>query len=218
MKSATDEDGQDYVSGMAGEALAIGLLTVVWIAVVASTQWLAALHDAVPTTVQALILAGVTAGIMLTFLRWSGGHLNPLMTLAMGLAARQNWRPAIAYSAAHIAGALTGVSLMFAFVVDRPDFPLTEGRVIAEFLGALFVVAAMVALRFESAIDAALGVGAAVAMVYWISGGATLVNPAITLAQGAFGIGLNMMQAGPVIAAQFFGALTGYYAARIVWP
>lgn len=213
-----DDESDNTLGGMIGEAVALGAFVAGWIVVVAATQWLAVLHEAVPVTVQALSLAGLTALLMLMFQRWSGGHVNPLMTLAIGLAGLQRWRPAIAYSAAHILGAIGGVALTYAFVIDRPIFPVTDARVIAEFLGAAVVLCVVVALRNEAAIDAALATGAAVALVYWVSGGATLVNPAITLAQGVFGIGLTMAQAGPVIAAQFFGALTGYYAARLVWP
>lgn len=219
MTTATNGDETEfYLTGMIGEALALAALAVLWIVIVAATQWLGALHDAVPVTVQALALTGVTAALMLMFRDWSGGHVNPLMTLAIGLAGLQSWRPAIAYSAAHILGALGGVALLSAYAIDRPIFPVTDARVIAEFLGAAFVLSVVVALRNEAASDAALAAGAAMALVYWVSGGATLVNPAITLAQGVFGIGLTMTQAGPVIAAQFFGAMTGYYAARLVWP
>jgi glycerol uptake facilitator-like aquaporin len=165
-----------------------------------------------------LTLAGVTAFLMLWFRKWSGGHLNPLMTLAVGLAGRQDWRAAIGYSLAHIVGAAGAVALTYAFAFDPGFVEVSQSRVIAEFLGAAVVIGVVVALRNEMAVDASLAAGAAVAIIYFISGGVTLVNPAIALAQGLFGLGLNTMLAGPVIAAQFFGALSGYYAARLFWP
>lgn len=219
MTSISERDTeQNLLSGMIGEGLAIGGLAAGWIFLVASTQWTGAVHQAVPVTLQAAGLVGLTAFLMMTFQPWSGGHVNPLMTMAIGLAGLQHWRAAIAFSAAHIVGALAGVSVMAAFIVDRPVFPMTDERVIAEFLGAAVVMGTIVALRNEAAIDMALATGAVIALVFWVSGGATLVNPAIALAQGIFGIGLNMVQAGPVIAAQFFGGMTGYYLARVFWP
>jgi glycerol uptake facilitator-like aquaporin len=219
MTIATDgEESGNILGGMIGEALAIGGLTAFWVVAVAATNWLSVLHGAVPLVLQALSLAGATAFAMLTFQKWSGGHVNPLMTLSIGLAGLQTWRPAVAYSIAHIAGALAAFALTYAFVIERPVFPVSEARVIAEFLGAAVVVNVIVALRNEVPVDAALGTGAAVALIYWISGGVTLVNPAITLAQGLFGLGLDAVLAGPVIAAQFFGALSGYYLARLLWP
>lgn len=209
---------ESILGGITGEALALGAFAALWIALAAATGWTAVLHESVPVTLQALILAGGTAFLMLMFRDWSGGHLNPLLTFVLGLAGRQRWRTCVSISAAHIAGAFAGLALTYAFATAKPVFPLTEARVIAEFLGAAVVINTVVALRNEAATDAALGTGAAVALIYWISGGQTLVNPALTLAQGAFGLGIDTQQAGPIIAAQFLGAFTGYYLARLIWP
>jgi glycerol uptake facilitator-like aquaporin len=169
-------------------------------------------------TLQALALVGGTALLSYALRDWSGGHVNPLMTFAIGMAGRQHWRPAIAYSIGHIAGAIIGLTLIIAFAPDSPVFPVTDARVIAEFIAAAAVIATAVALRNEAAIDAALGTGAVLAVIYWVSGGQTLANPAITLAQGVFGYGLSLSHAGPIVAAQFLGALSGYNAAKLLWP
>jgi glycerol uptake facilitator-like aquaporin len=218
MGEIAERESESLLAGVTGEALALGAFAALWIALVAATEWTSILHQTVPVTLQALILAGGTAFLMLMFRDWSGGHLNPLMTFVHGLAGRQGWRMSVAISAAHIVGAFVGLALVYAFATAKPVFPLTEARVIAEFLGAAVVINAVVALRNEAAVDAALGTGAAVALIYWISGGATLVNPALTLAQGVFGLGLDTLQAGPIIASQFLGAFTGYYLARLIWP
>jgi glycerol uptake facilitator-like aquaporin len=218
MSDITSSENEGYAFAMAGEALALGAFAAIWIVLVAATGWTAIIHTSIPVTLQALMLAGATAFLMLTFRDMSGGHLNPVMTLATGLAGRQHWRASVGYSIAHIAGALGGIAIGYAFATAQPIFPLTEARVIAEFLGAAVVINAVVALRNEAPVDAALGTGAAVALVYWISGGETLANPALTLAQGLFGLGIDTIQAGPIVAAQLLGGFTGYYVARLLWP
>lgn len=218
MSDIADRQDDGFVFGMAGEALVIGGYVAIWMIVAAATAWTGAIHASIPVTLQALVLAGSTAFCMLMVRDMSGGHLSPIMTFGTSLAGRQPWRASIGYSIAHIIGALGGAGLTFAFATAHPIFPLTEARVIAEFLGAAVVINAVVALRNEAPADAALGTGAAVALVYWISGGATLANPAITLAQGIFGLGIDTVQAGPIVAAQLSGAFSGYYAARILWP
>jgi glycerol uptake facilitator-like aquaporin len=178
---------------------------------------LAPLHAGLPLIAQAIALFFATACLMIACRTASGGHLNPLMTFLYGLEDRLPLGQALAMSSAHLVGALAAMLLAFAYWPEPSANTVNEAHLIGEWLATMLVVSVIVSFRNADLIDAGLAIGAAMAAVYWVSGGTTLVNPAVTLVQGIFGIGLNATQAGPIMAAQFAGALTGLQLARMIW-
>jgi glycerol uptake facilitator-like aquaporin len=217
MALSLPDEQEATLPGMLGEGVAVAAFVVAWIVIVGMTADLTALASWMPLAAQAVILCFLIALLMITARRVSGGHLNPLMTFIYGIDGRLPWGQTLAMSAAHLLGAVAAMLAAIYFLPDAPAGAMNEAHLIGEWLAAILLVNVIVAVRNEELHDAAFCIGATVALIYWLSGGATLVNPAITLMQGIFGLGLNTVQAGPIMAAQFAGALTGLALARLIW-
>lgn len=217
---AGDADTRDEggtLGVMLGEALAISLLIAAWIAVTLASSWLAAIHPIVPLIFQALLLTGATAMAMVSFRPWSGGHVNPLMTFVLALDGHVLWRRAVAISIAHILAACVALTFATAYATPLAVPPMTDLRLIGEWAAGFVLIYVAVVMRNEPPVDAALWIGAVVGVCYALSGGVTMVNPAIALAQSFLDYGVNTTQVGPIMVAQFAGAATGLGVARLIW-
>jgi glycerol uptake facilitator-like aquaporin len=211
------DEAEPTWKGVAIEALGVIGLVVLWVTVQGAFQGMASVNSGLPLLLQTLALFIGTTVLMFLCRPVSGGHLNPLMTLIYGVSNRLPLGQAMAMSAAHLFGALLAMALVFMVLTEKQAGALNAAHLIGEWLAAILVVNVIIAVRNEGVIDASVCIAASMAAIYGLSGGATLVNPAVTLMQGIFGIGLNTTQAGPIMAAQFAGALTGLAVARFIW-
>ncbi|MCX2933987.1 aquaporin family protein [Mycobacterium sp. CVI_P3] len=171
------------------------------------------------------------AVLILLFGPISGAHFNPVVTAADWLLGRRagtgiSARDAAAYTAAQIAGGVTGswlANLMF----DRRIFEIaTKDRITAGHLvGEVVATAGLIALIFALARTgragvSAAGVGAYIGAAYWFTSSTSFANPAVTVGRmfsDTF-TGIAPGSAPGFIAAQIIGALVGLALIATLYP
>jgi arsenate reductase len=157
------------------------------------------------------------ATIILMFGPVSGGHFNPVVSLA---------DRAYAYVPAQVAGCAAGAVLanaMFALpalsvaTTHRASAGHLLGEVVATF-GLLLLILALV--RTERTALAPAAVGAYIGAAYWFTSSTSFANPAITVGRmlsDTFA-GIAPASAPAFIAAQLIGGALAVVAARVLYP
>jgi glycerol uptake facilitator-like aquaporin len=152
--------------------------------------------------------------LILAFAPISGGHFNPVVTLAMALAGDFGWALVPAYLAAQIAGGFAGAATahwMFELPVFSASLHVRHGasQVGSEFVatfGLLCVVWGCTRFRPSAT---AYAVGAYITAAYWFTASTSFANPAVTLARAASNTfaGIRPSDVPAFLAAQLLGAL-----------
>jgi arsenate reductase len=130
--------------------------------------------------------AGLYA-IILMFGPVSGGHFNPVVSLADAAFGGLSWRDAGAYAAAQIAGCMSGAVLanaMFslAAVSISTTHRATAAHALAEVVATLGLLLVILALaRSGRTGTAPAAVGAYIGAAYWFTSSTSFANPAITV-------------------------------------
>ena len=171
------------------------------------------------------------AVLILLFGPVSGAHFNPVVTASDWLLGRQagtgiHGGDAIAYTAAQIAGAITGswlANLMF----DRRIFEIatkeriTTGHLVGEVVATAGLIALIFALaRTGRAALSAAAVGAYIGAAYWFTSSTSFANPAVTIGRifsDTFA-GIAPSSAPGFITAQIIGALVGLAMITTLFP
>jgi arsenate reductase (thioredoxin) len=156
----------------------------------------------------------------------SGGHLNPVVTLADAAFGGMRRRDAFAYIPAQIGGCITGAvlaNLMFGLATvsiaqrERASTGHWLGEVIAT-LGLLLVIFALARSRRTSAAPAA--VGAYIGAAYFFTSSTSFANPAITVGRmfsDTFA-GIAPGSAPGFIFAQLIGGVLGVGLIALLHP
>jgi glycerol uptake facilitator-like aquaporin len=161
-----------------------------------------------------LATGAVLVALILTFGPISGGHFNPVVTLAMAAVSDFGWRRVPAYLVAQFAGGFVGTATAH-WMFGLPAFSASlhvrhgAGQVGSEFVatfGLLYVVLSCARLRPSAA---AYAVGAYIAAAYWFTASTSFANPAVTLARAASNTfaGIRPSDVPAFVAAQVFGAI-----------
>ncbi len=169
--------------------------------------------------------AGLFA-IILMFGPVSGGHFNPVVSLADAAFGGLTWREAGAYTAAQVAGCVSGAVLanvMFSLAAmsisttHRASGAHALAEVVAT-LGLLLVIAALV--RTGRAASAPAAVGAYIGAAYWFTSSTSFANPAITVGRMFSDTFAGIAPASvPVfVLAQLAGAALLVPLARTLYP
>jgi glycerol uptake facilitator-like aquaporin len=130
--------------------------------------------------------AGLYA-IILMFGPVSGGHFNPVVSLADAALGGLSWRDAAAYITAQTAGCITGAiaaNLMFAraAVSISDQDRLTAAHFLSEIIATLGLALVIFALaRTGRTRTAPAAVGAYIGAAYFFTSSASFANPAITI-------------------------------------
>lgn len=144
----------------------------------------------------------------------SGGHFNPVVTLASAVERALDWREVFPYLAAQITGAFLGVilaNLMF----ELPLLSLSTrvrtgpGQWLGEFIAAFGLLLVIHATGKTAAI-VPLTVGLYITAAYWFTSSTSFANPAVTLAR-AFSdtfTGIRLIDVPAFVIAQIAGGLT----------
>jgi len=160
--------------------------------------------------------------LILTFGPISGAHLNPAVSLAMGLGKFMPWREVPYYAAAQFAGAILGTLLAHAMFArhwyafsqhQRSGFPQLISEFVATF-GLLCVIWGC--LRINSVLAVPVAVGCYITAAYWFTASTSFANPAVTVARcitDSFA-GIRPLDVPGFIAAQILGAVGATYWMR----
>jgi glycerol uptake facilitator-like aquaporin len=169
--------------------------------------------------------AGLVA-LILAFGPASGGHFNPVVTLADRVLGGISTRDALAYIPAQILGGCLGAiaaNVMFDLdAINISDHARSSGalwfsEVIAT-MGLLLVILGVV--RSGKAHTAPFAVGGYIAAAYWFTSSTSFANPAVTIARTLSDTfaGIEPSSVPPFIVAQLVGAAIAVVIARFLHP
>jgi glycerol uptake facilitator-like aquaporin len=166
------------------------------------------------------------ATIILMFGPVSGGHFNPIVSLADATFGGISWRDALAYIPAQVAGCVLGAIAangMFALAAvsvsthHRASGPHLLSEAIAT-AGLLLVIFSLARTKRLSAAPAA--VGAYIGAAYFFTSSASFTNPAISVGRmfsNTFA-GIAPASVPSYVLAQLLGGACAIVAIRVLYP
>jgi glycerol uptake facilitator-like aquaporin len=169
--------------------------------------------------------AGLYA-LILVFGPVSGGHFNPVVSLADAVLGGLPWRAVAVYVPAQVAGCVTGAvlaNLMFDLTpvsistTDRATVPHGLSEVVATLGLVLLIFALSRSGRTERAPAA---VAAYIGAAYWFTSSTSFANPAITVGRvfsDTFA-GIAPTSVPTFVLAQLVGAALAIAALRVLYP
>jgi arsenate reductase len=169
--------------------------------------------------------AGLYA-IILMFGPVSGGHFNPVISLADAVFGGLSWRDAAAYLPAQVAGCAGGAvvaNLMFAraAVSISAKHRATPAHVLSEVVATLGLVLVIFALaRSGRARTVPAAVGAYIGAAYFFTSSTSFANPAITIGRmfSATFAGIAPSSAPVFIGAQVIGGILAVGVIKALYP
>jgi len=149
----------------------------------------------------------------------SGAHLNPAVSLAMGLREFMPWREVSCYVAAQFVGGIVGTLLAhtmfarhwYAFSLhEHSGFPQLVSEFVATF-GLLCVIWGC--LRINSSVALPVAVGCYITAAYWFTASTSFANPSVTLARSITDsfAGIRPLDVPGFVVAQILGAVAATY-------
>ena len=169
--------------------------------------------------------AGLSA-IILMFGPVSGGHFNPVVSVADAVFGGLSWRDAAAYLPAQVAGCMGGAvvaNLMFAqaAISVSAKHRATPAHFLSEIVATLGLVVVIFALaRSGRARYAPAAVSAYIGAAYFFTSSTSFANPAITIGRmlsDSFA-GIAPSSVPPFIAAQILGGALAVLVIRALYP
>jgi len=205
---------------LAAEGLGTALLLAIIIGSGIMGEQLAQGNNAIALLANTLATGAGLAVLILIFEPVSGGHFNPLVSIAEATRSGLQWQEVPYYIYVQIAGAFAGVAaahmmfdkpLFFASQYARAGWPMMWSEVVATF-GLIFVVLATTKTRPAAT---PFAVGAYITAAYWFTASTSFANPVVTLARAASDTfaGIRPYDVVGFIAAQAVGtvAALGFY-------
>jgi glycerol uptake facilitator-like aquaporin len=164
--------------------------------------------------------------IILMFGPVSGGHFNPVVSLADAVFGGLSWRDTAAYLAAQVAGCAGGAvvaNLMFAraAVSISAKHRATPAHLLSEVVATLGLVLVIFALaRSGRARTAPAAVGAYIGAAYFFTSSTSFANPAITIGRmfSATFAGIAPSSAPAFIGAQVIGGILAIGVIKALYP
>jgi arsenate reductase len=164
--------------------------------------------------------------IILMFGPISGGHFNPVVSLADAAFGGLGWRDALAYLPAQVSGCILGAvtangMFSLAAISISTHHRATPAHVFSEIIatgGLILLVFSLARTRRASTAPAA--VGAYIGAAYFFTSSASFANPAITIGRifsNTFA-GIAPPSVPPYIAAQLIGGGLAVLAIRVLYP
>jgi len=169
--------------------------------------------------------AGLYA-VILMFGPVSGGHFNPVVSLADAFFGGLSWRDAAAYLPAQVAGCVVGAiaaNLMFAraAVSISATRRATPAHVLSEIIATLGLVLVIFALaRSGRAGTTPAAVGAYIGAAYFFTSSTSFANPAITIGRifSATFAGIAPSSVPAFIGAQVIGGVLALGVIKALYP
>jgi len=164
--------------------------------------------------------------IILMFGPISGGHFNPIVSLADAFFGGVSWRDALAYAPAQAAGCILGAVVangMFsrAAISISTDHRASPAHLLSEVIataGLLLVIFSLA--RTKRAGSAPAAVGAYIGAAYFYTSSASFANPAISVGRmfsNSFA-GIAPQSVPGFVIAQLLGGLCAILAVRALYP
>jgi glycerol uptake facilitator-like aquaporin len=149
---------------------------------------LAAGNVAIALLANTLATGAALMALILAFSPLSGGHFNPVVTLADAWLGGMAWREVPAYIAAQIAGAIAGVSVahaMFGLTVLSVSTHARSGpaQMFSEFVATFGLLAVIWGCSRTRPALVSFAVGAYIMAAYWFTASTSFANPAVTIAR-----------------------------------
>jgi glycerol uptake facilitator-like aquaporin len=152
-------------------------------------------------------------GLIFTFARISGAHLNPAVTISEAIEGGLSWSETPHYIAAQIAGGICGVvaaHLMFGLPVISISQHMRSGpaQVLSEFVATFGLLVVIRGCSRYYADSVPFAVGAYITAAYWFTASTSFANPAVTVARSLSDTfaGIRPVDAPYFILAQLGGA------------
>jgi glycerol uptake facilitator-like aquaporin len=174
----------------------------------------------------ALVTGAGLAALILAFGPVSGGHFNPVVTLAGRVFGGVSTRQVAAYLPAQLAGGVVGAiaaNLMFSLpAISISDHHRSSGGLwLSEVLATFGLVVLVVGLtRAGRGSVAPFAVGAYIAAAYWWSSSTSFANPMIDVARTLSDTfaGIAPASAAVFLVMQLAGAAVGVAAVALLYP
>jgi glycerol uptake facilitator-like aquaporin len=211
---------------VAAELLGSGFLAAVVIGSGIAAQRLSPGDTGLELLENAAATAAGLFAIILMFGPVSGGHFNPVVSLADAALGGTRWRDAAAYVPAQVAGCAAGAvvaNLMFSGAAvslsgkDRASGAHFLSEVVAT-LGLVLVIFALA--RSGRSRSAPAAVGAYIGAAYFFTSSTSFANPAITVGRmlSATFAGIAPASVPPFVAAQVIGGALAVAVIRVLYP
>jgi glycerol uptake facilitator-like aquaporin len=173
----------------------------------------------------AVATGGALAALILAFGPQSGAHMNPAVTLAAALTNGLQWRFAVAYLPAQLAGAIAGVWIAH-IMFDLPILQFSQhvrtgfGQWVAEAVATFGLLVTIWGCRAHRAPVTAFAVAAYITGAYWFTASTSFANPAVTAARALSDTfaGIRPADAPAFVLAQLFGLAAALPVIRSFGP
>jgi glycerol uptake facilitator-like aquaporin len=227
-EDATDACGRTQLVSLSrrlvAEALGTGFLLVAVVGSGILGERLAAGNTAIALLANALATGAALFALIEWFAPLSGGHFNPLITLAMAVRGDISTRVAAAYMPVQIAGAVLGVAVAH-LMFDAPVFSLSThvrsgpSQLFSEFVSTFGLVGVVWTCSLTRPSSVAGAVAAYIGGAFWFTA-TDFANPAVTVARALTDTfsGIRPSDVAGFLAAESAGALAAIAVFRWLLP
>ncbi|MGH9530342.1 MAG: MIP/aquaporin family protein [Terriglobales bacterium] len=153
--------------------------------------------------------------LILTFAPISGAHLNPAVSLAMGMRLVTPWSEVASYIGSQFSGGILG-TLLAHVMFAQPIFSFSHHpragwpQLISEFVATFGLLSVIWGCsRINSAMAIPVAIGSYITAAYWFTASTSFANPAVTVARSITDsfAGIRPVDVLPFMAAQIAGAV-----------
>jgi glycerol uptake facilitator-like aquaporin len=210
---------------LAAEALGTAMLLAAVVGSGIMAERLSGGNDAIALLANTVATATALVAAILTFGPISGGHFNPVVSLADASQHGLRWRDVPAYVAAQLSGAVLGVwiaHLMFGERVLMLSLHARSGfaQMVSEFVATFGLLSVIWGCSRRRSDAVPFAVAAYIASAYWFTASTSFANPAVTLARALTDTfaGIRPADVPGFIAAQLAGATAATVLFRWLVP
>jgi glycerol uptake facilitator-like aquaporin len=163
--------------------------------------------------------------LVLAFGPISGGHFNPVVSLADAMERGLSWSHALSYIAAQLAGGVGGTiaaHAMFGLALISQSHHVRSGaaQFLSEFIATFGLLCVIWGCARSRASVLPFAVGSYVAAAYWFTASTSFANPAVTIARSLSGTfaGIRPIDVPLFVVAQFAGGIAATFLFRWFVP
>jgi glycerol uptake facilitator-like aquaporin len=204
----TVEIGMTPARTLATEAIATGFLLIAVVGSGIMGERLSGGNASLALLANAIATGCALVAIIIA----SGAQMNPVVTLAAGIAGELPWQQVPARIGAEIVGGVAGVWIAH-FMFSQPLWQVSHhtrsgsGQWVAEVVATFGLLAVIGGSRRHGLTITALAVAAYITGAYWFTASTSFANPAVTIARGLTDsfAGIRPLDIPGFVAAQLVG-------------